>query len=424
MSELGFPGWVQVDATSDEVEGQSRAGETTQRLAQTLSPQPAVSSPELATSRTVSDTSDYQGLSGSSGLGSTSTSGTTSSKTSPIEISPTLPFTGGQTVRGASGLSSTALYDPDLPGECVFQSMLWCAGYDTTWECCTAARATVATVIAVHACLPSHPLLQNLLGRRDDAGTCPWGDPVTRFRCVLEDGDVLLTLSYWLRLGISAWMLSLATRLWSNSGLRCVARRTQQPDLTEEEGIEPNPGPPKAASQNAGSQNPGPKNAPRPPSQPSGKASNKRKAAVVKKLLQLGVDFTAHQLRTLVSADGACDRLEAAQSGQQSKDILNALYLKSDFKKEEPHPEIADDLPTVKVEVSEDVEMGFQVKLSLMPAGVDKPDTTKGLQGPQGTALRASMLRLLQSTVHPVAQTALSPWRGGVGLPPPPPPPP
>eukprot|EP00971_Amphidinium_carterae_P242968 4824255-Amphidinium_carterae.1 len=87
---------------------------------------------------------------------------------------------------------------------------------------------------------------------------------------------------------------------------------------------------------------------------------------LVKKLLQAGVDFTPHQLRTLVNLDGACERLESATSDQQRRDLLNSFYLKSGFKKEEPHPETADDLPAVTVQVTEDVEMGFQLKVSLM----------------------------------------------------------
>eukprot|EP00971_Amphidinium_carterae_P014594 288131-Amphidinium_carterae.1 len=416
MAELGFPGWVHVDDTSDEVNGHQVPGERTQRLAQTFSV------------RHESSSNVYLDPAGSTDAGSSSTSGstsgTTSGKTSPNEISPTLPFTGGQAWSAASSKGiSVALYDPDLPGECVFQSMLWSAGFDTTLTCCTAARATVACLVAQSECLPQIPLLHGFL-----AGSCSWRDPVRvrRWGCIADIiclpwlgmcvcvhvvvGDSTL-FEFWppgCSPGSSCW-----TCLGYDGSHYCVLARRKPvpiasvfvPDLTEE-GIEPNPGPPKADPQSAGPQTNGSKSAGRPPSAPGGKASNKRKAAVVKKLLHLGVDFTAHQLRTLVSADGACDRLENAQSAQQSKDILNALYLKSGFRKEEPHPETADDLPTIQVEISEDVEIGFQVKPSLMQADAEKPDTTKGMQGPQGATLRAFMLKLLQNTVHPVAEAA------------------
>eukprot|EP00971_Amphidinium_carterae_P239487 4754412-Amphidinium_carterae.1 len=100
MAELGFPGWVQVDDTSDEVNGHQATGERTQRLAQTFSMQQEPSSPGQTSSCTTSVTSVNlaSGRSADPGSSSTSgsTSGTTSGKTSPIEISPTLPFTGGQ----------------------------------------------------------------------------------------------------------------------------------------------------------------------------------------------------------------------------------------------------------------------------------------------------------------------------------------
>eukprot|EP00971_Amphidinium_carterae_P034999 689215-Amphidinium_carterae.1 len=60
---------------------------------------------------------------------------------------------------------------------------------------------------------------------------------------------------------------------------------------------------------------------------------------------QLRVDFTPHQLRTLVHIDGACERLESATSDQQRRDILSSLYQKSGFKKDAAHPEAADDIP-------------------------------------------------------------------------------
>eukprot|EP00971_Amphidinium_carterae_P097063 1921145-Amphidinium_carterae.3 len=434
MAELGFPGWVHADDTSDEVSGHQVPGERTQRLAQTFSVRHEPSSPEQtssgtgsmserATSATNTDLAPTGSADPGSRSSSDSTSGTTSGKPSPIEISPTLPFTGGQAWPAvASKGISAALYDPDLPGECVFQSMLWSAGFDTTLECCTAARATVACLAACSDCLPQIPLLHSLL-----TGSCSRRDPVRvrRWGCV---ADIILLALAWNVCVLVVFGDSSLIEFWppgcspGNSCWVCLgydgshycvlARRkpvpiasTFVPDLTEE-GIEPNPGPPKADPQSAGPQTAGSKHAGRPPSAPGGKASNKRKAAVVKKLLHLGVDFTAHQLRTLVSADGACDRLENAQNGQQSKDILNALYLKSGFRKEAPHPETADDLPTIQVEISEDVEIGFQVKLSLMQADAEKPDTAKGMQGPQGATLRAFMLKLIQNTIHPVAEAA------------------
>eukprot|EP00971_Amphidinium_carterae_P095593 1891579-Amphidinium_carterae.1 len=85
------------------------------------------------------------------------------------------------------------------------------------------------------------------------------------------------------------------------------------PDLTEQ-GIEPNPGPPKGQAS-------GSKGEPRAQSQQPQQASNKRKAMLVKKLIQAKVYFTPHQLRTLVNIDGACERLEGASIERQQLDI-------------------------------------------------------------------------------------------------------
>eukprot|EP00971_Amphidinium_carterae_P105929 2098040-Amphidinium_carterae.1 len=311
MAELGFPGWVQVDETSDELGGHQVPGERTQRLAQTFSLQPEQSSPVRTSSCNTSATSTIHGSFGSAGSAdpgssstSGSTSGTTSGKTSPIEISPTLPYTGGQAWSDAFGRQSVALFDPDLPGECVFQSMLWSAGFDTTLECCTAARATVALLLAKSDCLPQIPFLHSLL-----TGSCSRRDPgsVRRWGCIT---DVILLALAWNVCVDVVFGESTLIEFWpprccpenscwtclefDGSHYRVLARHKPVPvasvfvpDLTEE-GIEPNPGPPKAASQSAIPQSAGPKSAARPPSQPGGKASNKRKAAVVKKLLHLG----------------------------------------------------------------------------------------------------------------------------------------
>eukprot|EP00971_Amphidinium_carterae_P202420 4016323-Amphidinium_carterae.1 len=397
MKELGFPGW---EADTTEVEEVSSS--TTGDDAQDFTTAPTRNESRAQTSITFAPASLPR---------------TTTDRGAPVEISPTLPFTGGEGI-AMHQERRNIVFDPDIEGECVFQSMLWLAGFGTSWAHCTWARLLVARMWSALDATPLQHSLLTLLSAHPDTINGYWTNPfrVRRWGCLI---DIILLAIAWdtgVRILCNGQTLAeirprrcipcdcdLAClgfngrHYWVQSnGLPTLCASIYVPDLTEE-GVEPNPGPPKHGKAEAGEAA-----AARQP--PSGKATNKRKSTMVKQLLQLRVDFTPHQLRTLVHIDGACERLEAATSDQQRKDVLSALYQKSGFRKESAHPEAADDLPAVTVQISEDLEVGFQVKPSLLTTPADFDGIEKAaLQNPQ---VRAKILKLLQDLVHPVSEAA------------------
>eukprot|EP00971_Amphidinium_carterae_P330171 6463046-Amphidinium_carterae.1 len=409
MRELGFPGWA---TSEDETEVETLSSTSGDAEAQTFTHAPTVSlnpNPDVAPSTPVPALLPLAN---------------TRANQPRLEISPTLPFTGGR-YRAKHCGQKERLFDPNLDGECVFQAMLFLGGFATSWNWCTCARGLVSDLWLSGIVAPHRGALLNLFIGTQQMLEAGWVDPVVsrRWGCLVDitilaiawniclkvacDGVVLASVcppccdpiqSTWAVLGFDGqhyWVEKL--------GRPVLKKSVHVPDLTEE-GIEPNPGPAQQVASSAKGQigDGAASSGKQPPT--NTKATNKRKAAMVKQLLQLRVDFTAHQLRTLVNIDGACERLESAKSDQQRRDLLNSLYSKSGFKKEAAHPEAADELPSVSVQVCEDLEIGFQLKPSLCSGMEELESIEKGqARSPQ---TRAKVLRVLQQVVHPVAQAA------------------
>eukprot|EP00971_Amphidinium_carterae_P344436 6484848-Amphidinium_carterae.1 len=154
------------------------------------------------------------------------------------------------------------------------------------------------------------------------------------------------------------------------------------PDLTQQ-GVEPNPGPPAEPE--------------------TTKATAKQRSRMTTRLLKLGTDLTPHQVRTLVNLHGACERLEAARSDQQCRDILHSLLAKSGFKKEVPGVSDASE-HIIQVEgAAELLELGFQCRIDLLPVE-KRPDLSGTVE-----QVRTWALTLLQEHIHPVFLAASTP---------------
>eukprot|EP00971_Amphidinium_carterae_P117681 2331247-Amphidinium_carterae.1 len=174
MRELGFPGWEHTAQVEDNVAD----------LAEGAGAQTFTFTQRSAVAPTPQSTPRVRGTAASSGV----------NESGPVEISPTLPYSGG--LAGAEVATHTP-FDPDIPGECVFQCMLWLAGYETSLPWCRWARAVAAQAWLVQRWDPLSTLNSTLNARfRFLFDRSVWIDPeeTPRWGCIL---DILLLACEW-----------------------------------------------------------------------------------------------------------------------------------------------------------------------------------------------------------------------------------
>eukprot|EP00971_Amphidinium_carterae_P348058 6490298-Amphidinium_carterae.1 len=160
MRELGFPGWT---AGEDETELETLSSSSVGAEAQTFTHAPTVSLDPISEVPPPSATPPLV---------------TMRHRQTQLEISPTLPFTGGWHQVKLPALNEH-LFDPDLVGECVFQAMLFLGGFATSWSWCTWARGLVSGLWSSNATAPHRRILLSLFTGTNQSRDDWWVDPLT-----------------------------------------------------------------------------------------------------------------------------------------------------------------------------------------------------------------------------------------------------